>query len=228
MRARLNNELERVRAHEARLAAALVALDEGKRPDQIMRHVMNQELRRGGGPDRAGEPRPAREPTPEEREHALAMLDTHAPEMAERLRRAHDQNPRAAARMLERIIQRQREIAELEKWNSALATIKREEAKTAFELQMVGQRLREAAERKEDDPEPFEAAHREVRALLGRQFDLDTRAKQNEIDNLSVRVDELQTKLNARASERESLIDKHLERFLTTRPERMRRGQQRD
>ena len=228
LRARLNNELERVRAHETRLAAAIAALDNGQSPDEVARGAMQQGARRGGEPGRPAQQAPEQAITPEERERTLVLLEEHAPEMGERMRNALDENPRMVDRLLWRIVERQREIAELEQWNPDLAQIRREESKNWFELRAVGMRLREAAENKDDDPESYEGALAEMRGLLGRQFELDTRAKQNEIDNLSAKVDELQTQLDARETDRESLIDQQIERMMSARSDRFRRGRGRD
>ena len=164
------------------------------------------------GPDRA-RPGPASPMTDAQLETIREIIDRHVPLLAERLAAAEKETPAAAARFLERIAPRFRDILDLRERAPELVEVRIDEIRTGMEIVAAARDLRRL--RGEDaGSAAIDAKTQEIRALLVRQFELRQTLERDRIGRQLAELESARARLDEQAERRDSVVDDHLERVM--------------
>jgi len=154
-----------------------------------------------------GRPKAPPAPSAERIEQLLERMKTEQPEMYEHLMRLRGSDRRSFRRAIAGIDRLVRRLEELPRELREVVVQQRRDR--IARLRLVRQ-YRAAA-----DPARREAIQAEIRRLVGRMFDADQKIKEHKVEQLARELEQLKADLADRASRREELIDKTVERLLT-------------
>lgn len=192
----------------------------------------NGERRRPGG-DRPDGRRPddQRRPGQPDWQPSLdevqAFLDENAPGFARRFAEMREKDPERLRQVVERVRHRMIELRMASRDDPKLGELRREQFAAGYALQEAqfgySRALREHGK---DSPEASEA-HGTMEAALNRLFDVTIAVNQREIEQLEIRLAELQARLDEKLSSREAHIAAQLERMESGAERRGSDGQKR-
>ncbi len=238
---RLHARLEQIDAMRARIAGAIERIEAGEPPAEALGPgEMRMLFRRGrddlpafgGGPDGPGDtpgrrgegaggrpgmmdgprhgPMGADAPTLDE---ARAFIKAHLPELAGRLKEAAERDPKRAERMIRRMMPRIAEMIRREKDDPEYVRLRVEEMRVGMRIIERMRALRGMVEQGAD-PEAIEAAKREIRELLGRQFDLRDKLDEHRLERMRRDYERGKARLAQRRADRDRMLDEHMQRVL--------------
>lgn len=166
-----------------------------------------------------------------------ALIDEHIPQMAARLRAAEETDPDAAKQFLSRIAPRFRDVLVLKKEAPQLVEIRLNEMRTGMEIVGAARELRRLRQ-SQPDSEAFKAKRSEIRGLLAKQLEYRQTLERHRLAKMAEDLHSATAKLDEQESNREKIIDEHLDRVLSRafdgprgdrpRSPDHRRGQRRD
>jgi hypothetical protein len=231
--ARLTQRLEQIDEMRAHLAGAIEKLRAGVAPDEALGPMGVRLMQRrpwGDADDWGGPwgpppgvapgtgPRPERGPPAEplQIEEVRAFIREHLPGLGQRLDSAGDADPTRTERMIRRMAPRIEEIMRQRATDPELARLRLQEMRTAMEIVDHSRTLRRLSTDQAAEGE-VQKARRELRALLGRQFDLRQQLEARRIEKSRGELDEAARHLRERQGTREQVLDEHLERVLSRR-----------
>lgn len=231
LEARLSQRLEQIDGMRAHLAGVLEKLRAGVAPDEALGPMGMRFMQRrpwddaddwggpwGGHPGMgAGVPPgmgPPAEPLPIE--EVRAFIRENLPGLSQRLDSAGDADPTRTERMIRRMAPRIEEIMRQRATDPELARLRLEEMRTAMDIVDHSRALRRLTTDQAPEGE-VQKARRELRALLGRQFDLRQQLEARRIETTRHELDEAARRLRERQGTREQVLDEHLERVLSRR-----------
>ena len=171
----------------------------------------------GPGPDRPspddqrrGGPPPDWQPSLDE---IQAFLNENAPSLAERFAEAREKDPERLRQMVERIRHRMIELHIASREDPRLGELRHEQFAAGYALQEANfAYMRASRERGQDSPEAIEARAK-MESALNRLFDSTIAVNQREIEQLEIKLAELQARLDEKLSNRSEHIAAQLERM---------------
>lgn len=228
MKARLERWLSETKQRQERIEAALKSLNQGASTDEV-RQKMEPPMRgdrppnggggggrsREGGPAWGGPPprgdqkdgRPGPDPQAE-REQVLGFIKQHNPEMYERITKALKENPEAGERVFGRLVPQIREA--LYERDPATRELRIAQITNGWEIFAAARQFGEAT-RKGADAADLAARTTAVKALLGKQFDIQLQLHEREIATLEQRLADLKKEVSDSQSNREKYINDRIE-----------------
>lgn len=229
--ARLAQRLEQIDGMRAHLAGILEKLRAGVAPDEALGPMGMRFMQRrpwddaddwggpwggppGMGPGVSPGMSPPAEPLPIE--EVRAFIRENLPGLSDRLDSAGDADPSRTERMIRRMAPRIEEIMRQRATDPELARLRLEEMRTAMDIVDHSRELRRLTTDRAPDEE-VQKARRELRALLGRQFDLRQQLEARRIETTRHELDEAARRIRERQGTREQVLDEHLERVLSRR-----------
>lgn len=198
MRARIEQQLERVEATETRLRAALEQLDAGASPADVFATMQEEEP---GGPvvDRMRE----------RFEAELARIEEIDPEAAVRIRQAGAVGPREAIRAM----REERQRLDLPPFEPGGGREAGPRDRERGEPITIRSQLREWRASMPEDPEARAEWRDRVRGEVSRAFDAELRRTERQIEDLEARIEQLSAGLERRRDNRERFIEGLLRRI---------------
>ncbi|MBZ0172852.1 MAG: hypothetical protein K8E66_10760 [Phycisphaerales bacterium] len=142
-----------------------------------------------------------------------AFIDSHLPELAARLVETEADDPERAERMVQRMTPRLADIIRWEKSDPEFVQLRVEEMRVGMEILGKARGLCRLTESKAAEAD-LDKARREVRSLLGRQFDLRNRLEAHRLDRMMVDLEVARAKLAERSGRRNEILDEHMSRVL--------------
>ncbi len=238
---RLAARLEQIDEMRAKIASAIEKIEAGESPAEALGPGWKRMLsRRGGdgglgfggmrdhmgapegpgGPGRPGAvgkrgPMDGAGPTLDE---ARAFIKAHLPELGERLDEAAARDPRRAERMIRRMMPRIGEMIRREKEDPAYVRLRVEEMRVGLRIIERMRVLRGLVEQGADE-QAIDRAKKEIRELLGRQFDLRDKLDAHRLEKIRAEYEQGKARLAERRADRDRMLDEHMRRVL----ERMQR-----
>lgn len=233
LRIRLERMISRGKEMAERGQAALDKLDAGAPASEVLNELRSDDANRRGRdePGLKGEdPRRAGpEGAPPQQgisDHRLihAFLQQEFPNLWANISPIVEQDPRSAARLVERMAPQIREILVLKRSQPELAEIKTQQMRVRLDFVEASRLYRQAiGNQNATDSDRADALER-IRVLAAQRFDADLRAKQFEIDRLEARLDELRASLNSYEDRRDTEIQQ-MTAFEQRNAERLARQQ---
>lgn len=245
LRSILERRLERAREQERRTEKAIELLDSGTSIDELRaeyrdlfferdgRREADDEPRRGidaaapeGDEDAARDWRERRRErwSPEDHAKMLAFLAEEFPELHERVREVIPGGPEGPEEIDPRVERRMAPLVEmmrLKERDPEMFALRKELWSTDRAAWEAARKVREASE------ETRAQAAEELHAVLGRQFDLQLRQHQLELDRLEARLRNARRDAAQQATNRDNLINERLLEVLARQDERDDRGRDR-
>jgi hypothetical protein len=230
LKARLERSIAENEQRLARLKDGLARLNKGE-PTDAVRDATEPGRRPPGGPDGPSGARGGRRggnwdggqhhdgppAAPDandgkpDKEVVMAFLAEHNPEFAERINASLKDNPQMAERTIGRLAPHIREV--LAERDEQTRTLKIAEMRNGWDTMGAMRKLTDALRKGPDGPEVQEQTGR-LRELLGAQFDTQVKLRNREIAVLEERIGQIRKELGDRLSERETYINKQIEKLL--------------
>lgn len=236
-KALLQRRLEEMDAVREELTNAIARLDKGERPGDVLRDLpapggrrgeRRGELRerllermdqdgpdwRGPGPDGPPGEGPPRDRLPKlDREELLELLRTELPEVAASMDELRRIEPRAADRLVDRLLPRLRQTASEKRRDEELYRLRIRELRSMFALMRAARASRLAANAKAGDDAAQTKVDAALRTAAENAFDDRLAVQRREADLLERRVRDLREDIAQREADKQQLIDEGLERI---------------
>jgi hypothetical protein len=229
LKARLERSIAENEQRLTRLKDGLARLNKGE-PLDTVRDSM-EPGRRPGGPDGPpGGPRGGRRSGPSgphepghgpppadanadksDREVVLPFLEQHNPEFAERIKASIKDNPQMAERTIGRLAPHIREV--LAERDDQTRELKIAAMRNGWDTMNAMRKLTDAIRKSPEGPEVEEQTAR-LRELMGVYFDTEVKLRNREIAVLEDRIAQIRKELGDRLSERDTFINKQMDRLL--------------
>lgn len=233
LRIRLERMISRGKEMAERGQAALDKLDAGAsasevlnelRSDDANRRGRDEPVQKGEEPRRAGPDGAPPQQGISDHRHIHAFLQQEFPNLWANISPIVEQDPRSAARLVERMAPQIREILALKRSQPELAEIKTQQMRVRLDFVEASRLYRQALGNHDaTDSDRADALDR-IRVLAAQRFDADLRAKQFEIDRLEARLDELRASLSSYEDRRDTEIQQ-MTAFEQRNAERLARQQ---
>jgi len=189
----------------------------GPRGDGQGRRPGSSDRPRFGGPDRPDQPgrfRGRDQLDETELAEIRALINEYIPQMAARLRVAEETDPVAAKQFLSRIAPRFRDVLVLKKEAPELVEIRLNEMHTGMEIVGATRELRRLRE-SQPDGEAFTTKRSEIRDLLTKQLGYRQTLERHRLARMAEDLRSATAKLDEQETDREKIIDEHLQRVLS-------------
>lgn len=236
-KALLQRRLDEMDAMRQEVTDAMARLDQGERPMDVLRDLPVPPGRRGErrgearerllermdhqrpdwegpGPDGPpGEAPPRDRPPKLDRDELLALLASEMPEVAVSLDDLRQVEPRAADRLVDRLLPRLRQTAGEKARDEELYRLRIRELRSMFALMRATREYRVAKVAKPEQGGSQATLEKHLRDAAENAFDDRLAVQRREADLLERRVRDLREDIAKRAAEKERLIDDGLERI---------------
>lgn len=233
LRIRLERMISRGKEMAERGQAALDKLDAGAPASEVLNELRSVEPNRRGrdepgskgeDPRRAGPEGAPPEQGISDHRQIHAFLKSEFPALWANISPIVEQDPRSAARLVERMAPQIREILALQRSQPELAQIKTQQMRVRLDFVEASRLYRQTiSDPKATDSDRADALDR-IRVLAAKRFDVDLSAKQFEIDRLEARLDELRASLSSYEDRRDDEIQQ-MTAFEKRNAERLARQQ---
>lgn len=147
-----------------------------------------------------------------ELDEALALLERVKPELADQLASLRAEDARRAGRLVQQRFPRVRYLLRLKEADPALYELRVDELALTYQGRSLAGEYLEA--RAADDNELAEAVRDELSVLLAEQFEVRQQIRRRKLEKLERRIAELREQIEARSTERDTLIGQRLDELL--------------
>jgi hypothetical protein len=231
LKARLERSIAEEEQRLAKLKDGVARLNKGEPANKVRDSIdlwrrpgqENRAGRRNGGWNEgrdgghAGPAQPDVNADKPDREVVLAFLAEHNPEFLARVNASLKDNPPMAERTIGRLAPHIREV--LAERDEQTRELKIAEMRNGWDTMGAMRKLTEAIRKAPEGPEVQEATAR-LRELIGAQFDTQVKLRNREIATLEERVAQIRKELGDRLSERETYVNRQIEKLLKFARER--------
>ncbi|MEO0514322.1 MAG: hypothetical protein AAF086_03395 [Planctomycetota bacterium] len=131
------------------------------------------------------------------------------PELTERLAKLRAEDPRQFKQTLERRFPRVRFLVELQKRDPAMFELRMADIRLDRQTDLLAKQLREA--RDADDKDRYEDLRDAIEAKVTEHFDIRQSIRAMEIENLKLKLEELEERLDDRDDDRKDLIEQRVD-----------------
>jgi hypothetical protein len=173
----------------------------------------------GAGDDVLMDLRPGEPLTDEQRERITSFLRENAPRFATKLDELREADPKTADRLFTRMGPRIREAMAVRRRDPELFELRLEELRGGFAVLEAVKAYREARNSGEEGREERIAkAEADARAALVAQFDQRQALEAHELRTLEKNLERRRKEVSERASERDAVIERQIERLRENKP----------
>lgn len=167
-----------------------------------------------GGERRHRGPHERRPMDEAELDKALALLERVKPELAERLSSLRAEEPREASRVIRERFPRLRHLLRLKEIDPPMYELRVEEVRLSYQSRDLVKEHTEA--RDAGDAELAAAVRDELSMVLEEHFEVRQQIRRRELELLERRIAALRERIEARAAERETVIEAQIEKMIDT------------
>lgn len=221
---RLDELTKRLDTERDSVGKLVTALKAGEPLDKLETQIREVMMIAGGRQfrnDNGGNNPPG--PPKDDRQELHNVLKEADPALADRIEEFQKQRP-IANMILANLAPKPQDVLRARKDNPELFDLHREQISCGLDVADRAFELLELRKTNEPDSEPVKAKRAQLREAVGRSFDLRGRLQEHDLESLVKRVEDLRSRAQAAAADREKNIDVLVERISRMLEDIGRRG----
>ncbi|MDX2147174.1 MAG: hypothetical protein SFZ23_06590 [Planctomycetota bacterium] len=147
--------------------------------------------------------------TPEQRTRSLAFLKNNMPMLWQKLSVWRERETEAVDRLLDRVAPRVRQLEQDQKRDPKIFELRMQDLRSTLLLMETNRQLFEAYREQPRDETKISALEKSIEGLAGAVFDARVMVQEQELAQLTKRVDELRRELTISRESRERMVARH-------------------
>lgn len=210
---RLTRRLGELDQSRSRLAASLDRLRAGADPEVVIKELGPLASPRREGPERGEGHRGPDADDSRNPRRVIQSLRERSPKLADRLEDLMRTHPEFGRRIIARTGSRLKEVDQAQDQDAQLVALRTQELENGVDIMDQARRVGDLASRKDADARELSAQREALRGLVIRQFDIRTKIRARQIENLAKGLESAKHELDERIAQREKIIERSMKQI---------------